>query len=299
SSAPEIVERQLVVGGTATRALEVPGVDDGGGPPLLLLHGYSDSADTWRALMHDLAGRGVRAIAIDLPGFGAADRLAPDVPLLDQFVAMADAASRELFGEEPPILVGNSMGAVTALLRAERRPDPAAVVAIAPAGIGSPRWFQLIHQHQLLRYVINDRGPVPAALVRTVISQIYRQLAFAHPMRARRDVVTRHASHFHSRRDVRRLLHTGQRLMEELDDPFAFDRVSCPVLVIWGDRDRMVTHLGGREIVARLPDARLELLHDVGHSPQIEVTETVADLVVDLIARVAGQPDATADAPTT
>ncbi|MCK9248384.1 MAG: alpha/beta hydrolase [Solirubrobacteraceae bacterium] len=291
-SAAEITERPLVVDGVGTRVLEA---GDGDGPPLLLLHGYSDSADTWRGLMTELAGRGLRSAAVDLPGFGRADRLAPDVPLLEQFVAVADGASRALFGDEPAILVGNSMGAVTALLRAERRPDPAAVVAIAPAGIGSPRWFQLIHQHQLLRYVLNDRGPVPVALVRTVISQIYRQLAFAHPMRARRDVVTRHASHFHSRRDVRRLLHTGQRLMEELDDPFAFDRVSCPVLVVWGDRDRMVPHPGGRELVAALPDGRLELLPGVGHSPQIEATETVADLLVDLVGALDARHGAPAD----
>ena len=45
--------RQLpaIVAGVATRAPEV----DGDGPPILLLHGFTDSADSWRPLIKELA----------------------------------------------------------------------------------------------------------------------------------------------------------------------------------------------------------------------------------------------------
>lgn len=48
--------------GVATRVLRVKGE----GPPMLLLHGYSDSADTWRPLM-DLLPKATAAVAVDLP----------------------------------------------------------------------------------------------------------------------------------------------------------------------------------------------------------------------------------------
>ena len=40
-----------IVAGVATRVLEV----DGDGPPILLLHGFTDSADSWRPLIKELA----------------------------------------------------------------------------------------------------------------------------------------------------------------------------------------------------------------------------------------------------
>ena len=49
-----LFEHRLYLAGYQTRALEL----EGDGPPLLLLHGYSDSADTWRILMDRLAREG-------------------------------------------------------------------------------------------------------------------------------------------------------------------------------------------------------------------------------------------------
>jgi pimeloyl-ACP methyl ester carboxylesterase len=63
-----IVEHKLELGGSQTRALEL----DGEGPPVLLLHGFGDSADTWRLVLDRLRKRGQAAVALDMPGFGAA-----------------------------------------------------------------------------------------------------------------------------------------------------------------------------------------------------------------------------------
>ena len=56
-----------------TRLLHVRGTGD----PILLLHGYSDSATTWTGVLRRLAARGRTAYALDLPGFG---RAAPRPP---------------------------------------------------------------------------------------------------------------------------------------------------------------------------------------------------------------------------
>ena len=56
---------------TRRRVLEL----EGDGAPIVMFHGYADSADTWRQTLALLARRGRRAIAVDLPGFGTADPL--------------------------------------------------------------------------------------------------------------------------------------------------------------------------------------------------------------------------------
>src|SRR3712207_8432150 len=83
-----LVEYRESFGGFTTRVLEL----EGDGPPLVLLHGYADSADTWRLVLDELARLERRAIAVDLPGFGRADRLRLDEPILPQFDRFAAAA---------------------------------------------------------------------------------------------------------------------------------------------------------------------------------------------------------------
>jgi pimeloyl-ACP methyl ester carboxylesterase len=46
----------------------------GDGPPVLLLHGWPTSSYLWREVMPPLAAAGSRAIAVDLPGFGASSK---------------------------------------------------------------------------------------------------------------------------------------------------------------------------------------------------------------------------------
>ncbi|HEY6779990.1 MAG TPA: alpha/beta fold hydrolase, partial [Thermoleophilaceae bacterium] len=64
-----LFEHRITLAGYETRALEL----EGDGPPLLLLHGWADSADTWRLVLDRLARLERRALALDLPGFGTAD----------------------------------------------------------------------------------------------------------------------------------------------------------------------------------------------------------------------------------
>lgn len=271
-----------MLAGFRTRALQVgaaarPG---SGGAPLLLLHGFSDSADTWRRVLELLADRGQRAVAIDLPGFGAADRLVPDEAMLDQYVRVVRAATDHFWAGEAPVLAGNSMGGAVALRCAEERPSPAGLVPIGPAGFDHPGWFRVIEQQPLLRWALNDAVPVPGIAMRQVTSQVFRRLAYGDPSLARREDLDLFAGHYASSRDIRRLLATGRRLIGELADPFRLDRVEAPVLLVWGERDRMVTCRGSRHLLAALPDARYERLAGVGHCPQLEVPELLCDLLV-------------------
>ncbi|MGD0704688.1 MAG: alpha/beta fold hydrolase [Trebonia sp.] len=48
--------------------------EEGAGPPVVFIHGMLGASFAYRKLLPGLAGRGIRAIAWDLPGFGFAGR---------------------------------------------------------------------------------------------------------------------------------------------------------------------------------------------------------------------------------
>src|SRR3954466_3550238 len=118
-----VVEHRIEVAGHATRALEV----DGGGPGIVLLHGWSDSADTWRPLLAQLAARGRRAIAVDLPGFGEGTR-PHDGAVLPQLDAFAADLVESWADKEPVVVAGTSLGGCVALRLAQQ-----------PGGARAPR----------------------------------------------------------------------------------------------------------------------------------------------------------------
>jgi pimeloyl-ACP methyl ester carboxylesterase len=276
-----LFEHRLQVAGYETRALEL----EGEGPPLLLLHAYSDSADTWRPLLDRLRQRRRHAVALDLPGFGTASNLRRDQPVLEQLDAFVRGALLRFAQREAAIVIGNSLGGCAAIRAAEDAELPiAGIVPVAPAGLDMARWITIIEGERLLRVLLSSPIPVPGTLVRRVVGQAYRQLAFAKPRAADRRIVAAFTSHFSDRREVARRLAIGRALRSEIADPFRLERVRCPVLIVWGDRDRMVYASGAERVLEQVPGARLELLEGCGHCPQVEVPDRLAELIEEFVA---------------
>jgi pimeloyl-ACP methyl ester carboxylesterase len=276
------MEYELELDGRVTRALEL----EGEGPPLLLLHGFADSADTWRRVLDRLARVHRRALAIDLPGFGAGPKLDRDEPILAQLDSLAAAAVLRLAAEdgEAVVISGNSLGGCVALRLGERKELPVCgVVPVAPAGFDHPVWFRLIEAHPVIRLLLTNRVPLPEPIVRALVGEVYRQLAFAHPRAMEPEVIRVFTSHHRTPGHIRGYLDVGRRLMSELRDPFRLADVRVPVLLVWGDRDRMVTHRGSRHVLEALPATTYELLPGCGHCPQIEEADRLVELLLEFL----------------
>ena len=281
-----IVEHELRLEGYKTRALEL----DGDGPPLLLLHGFGDSADTWRLLYDRLRKQGRAAVALDMPGFGSAQRLVPDEPVLPQLDDFAAAAVEYVAQEHGDrkrgsriVIGGNSLGGTVALRAAERVEEGiAGVVPMAPAGLDMPTWFTAIQGAPLIRAMLNSPVPVPERTLKRAMGSTYRVLAFSSPRKADDAVVGAFTQHYGHQRDVARLLGTGRSLLPELKAPFNFRNIDCPVLLVWGERDRMVASSGAARVVAGLPDTTVELFEKCGHCPQIQDPDTHAELLAGI-----------------
>jgi pimeloyl-ACP methyl ester carboxylesterase len=273
-----LIEHSMKLAGHRTRVLEL----EGRGPGIVLLHGWGDSADTWRPLLAELAVSGRRAIAVDLPGFGRASRLQPGaiLPQLDDF---ATALVQEWGGGEPVVIAGNSLGGCVALRLGENPELPlTGVVPVAPAGLEMPGWFDLLERDPIIRRLLDIPIPVPGALVRSLVGGAYRQLAFSHPKAAQRQVVDAFAGHHGSRRRAAALLESGRGLLPELATaPFDLAAIACPVMLVWGTRDRMIPHTGARVVLDALPATRVELIEGCGHCPQLEATEQLLELLLE------------------
>jgi pimeloyl-ACP methyl ester carboxylesterase len=274
--------REIEIGGVATRAVS----SHGDGRPTLLLHGWLDNADTWLAVLERLAVAGRPAIAYDLPGFGTAPPL-DDGSVLDQLVEFAVATVIQLadkYGQDV-VVAGNSLGGWVALKLAERSDLPlAGVVPIAPAGIAMAPAFFTLDRVPAIHRVISMPAPVPAAVVRSIAGQLYRSLAYANPAGVDQRVVDRFTRFNVDRGVIRQRLEYAKRLRGELDNPFDAGAIDVPVTVLWGNRDRLCLPSGAKELVKALPEAKIEMLDDVGHTPQVECP----DLVVEAIVALAG-----------
>jgi pimeloyl-ACP methyl ester carboxylesterase len=127
-------------------------VDEGppSSPALIAVHGIPGSVRDFRYLVPQLVPR-VRAVRIDLPGFGGSPTYAPALASLDErasaVVDLADHLRIERFA-----VLGHSMGGATALMTASRHHDRVtALVLLASVGLRphrglgmSPRSFRLL-----------------------------------------------------------------------------------------------------------------------------------------------------------
>lgn len=272
---PTVFEHRVEYAGHSTRALEVVGE----GPGIVLLHGWSHSADTWRPLLTELAARGRRAIAVDLPGFGEATPLGPGalLPQLDVFAAELVA---QWAGEEPVVVAGASLGGCLALRLAEHPGDLklAGVVPVAPDGLEMPSWFDPIEEDPIVRRLLSMPVPVPGELLRRGKAGAHRRLAFSDAQRA---VVAAFGRDGETRADVAALLQSGRELAPELSTaPFDLVGIRCPVMLVWGAYDRGVPHTDARMALDALPTTQVELIEGCGQQPQLEATSRLVELLL-------------------
>lgn len=138
-----------------------------GGPLLVLLHWLGGGAQTWQEVSTGLEQRGVRTVALDLPGFGdAAEEEASDVPRAVNAAIEEIRRLREAGPEGPWLLGGHSMGGKIAMIVARRALDGEAgldglrgLVLVSP----SPPSPEPIDESRRAKHVETFGTPTPDA----------------------------------------------------------------------------------------------------------------------------------------
>ncbi len=183
------------------------------------------------------------------------------------------------------VLTGNSLGGCIALRAAQRDDLPIeAIVPVAPAGLDMPGWFSVIQRDVVMRALLTARAPLPERVVRASLGEIYRRLAFARPGEAPGELVAMFTSHHPTTGALKRLRDLGARLLPELTlEGFELERIAVPVLLVWGDSDRMVSHEGARHVLGTVAGARYEELAGCGHCPQLEDPARFSELLLGFL----------------
>jgi pimeloyl-ACP methyl ester carboxylesterase len=217
----------------------------GQGPPLILLHGMTGSARSWRTCMR-LLSRRFTVYAIDFHGFG--DSRGGSFALRHATRCVEEFMDHRGIGRAS--LLGHSMGAVVAAELAARSPDRVdRLVLVAPPLLGLRRPL-LEHARQLL----GGLRAVPIAFLPALLSDLLR----AGP-----------ATIWRAARDL---------LLLQADDIVAALRT--PTLLVWGDRDTVVPVRLGRRLAALLPSSELVVLPGASHAPMWDAPRSFVRLVV-------------------
>jgi 3-oxoadipate enol-lactonase len=264
---PGLEERRYEWRGARLRAFV-----GGEGPPLLLVHGYGGAAWNFTEMQPHLAGR--RLIVPDLPGHG---RSAP-LPAAASLRGFADALVPLLDG--PVDVLGHSLGGVVALRLAERHPRLVRrIVLAAAAGISSStRAAEILIT---LAGVIRPARIAGRRIDRITRSPRLRRLVFQPFEVANAEARSERAVHGFLRGSALHRYALGAGLALVRDDPRRdLDRVRCPVLVLWGARDRQVPIEDGFEYARRLR-APLRVIADCGHLLVGERPDVVARAAVE------------------
>ncbi len=250
----------------------------GEGPALLLLHGLGGAAWNFDALAPLLRGR--RLLIPDLPGHGGSGPL--PAPSLAGFAdALADVLDAE--GVERTDVFGHSLGGVVALRLALRWPERVRrLILAAPAGISSATRFA---EATLALAGLIEPGRIAGRRAdRIARSRRLRRLVFGLFEVANPDVFSERAVHGFLRGPTMHTDALGAGLALSADDPRRdLDRVRCPVLLLWGARDRQVPIEDGFEYARRLR-APLRAIADCGHLLIAERPEVCARAVLDFLS---------------
>jgi pimeloyl-ACP methyl ester carboxylesterase len=231
-------------------------------PPIVLLHGFGSSLETWDSWADALDSEH-RVIRFDLPGSG----LSGLDPQHDYDDARSLAILHALFGElriDRAVVVGNSLGGRLAWKFAAAFPQRVSkLILISPDGFASPG-FEYGRQPKVPAMLKLMQYFLPKALLRTSLAAAYSE-----PARLSDAVLDRYY-------DL--LLATGNRSamiarMQQtvLEDPVAkLRRIAAPTLLLWGEKDAMIPYANAADYLRHLPTATLVSLPDQGHVPHEE-----------------------------
>ena len=272
----------------------------GSGPPLVLVHGLGSSASVEFYYNLEPLAAHHRVFAIDLPGFGRSDK-----PVLaytiDLFVrAVSDLMASE--GIERAAVMGVSMGGRVALGLALDSPEKVERLVLVDAlGIGAPR--RVLAYSVLLTRGLGEltlRGTARA--LRQMNPAIIRRFWGWYLKRPNRvDTIwsdERIASHgsLLATPEYRAAYLSALRSiagMRQLRDGVVVDdrlpELRMPTLLIWGAHDHIFPASHARAATDRIPNGRLQVFDDSGHTPQMEEPERFNRLVLDFLQEPARQ----------
>ena len=261
ATSPDMLERTVQVRGVATHLFEAGPKT---APPLLYLHG-TYLGNLWIPFHQQLAQR-FHLFAPDIPGFGLTGR--PDWmrDMSDYVLYWRDLL--DALGLEKPFIVGHSLGGWMAAELAVWYPERVGKLVLAnAAGIrvkGSPLGSLFAMNPQEVLMACFDDIAAAAPLMPAEVNNDYLVSQY-------RQLTTLASLAWNPGYDPK----LERRL----------ERVTCPTLVIWGRRDRLIPAVYGEVFHQRIAGSELVMLDGTGHMPMFEKPDEWSGAIGDFLLK--------------
>jgi pimeloyl-ACP methyl ester carboxylesterase len=258
----------------------------GRGPALLLLHGITNSSETWKHVAPWLAER-FTVVAPDLLGHGESA-----TPRGDYSLGAHASGARDVLtalGIERATVVGHSLGGGIAMQFAYQFPERCErLVLVSSGGLGR-------EVHLLLRaaalpgadYVLPALTSAGLLGVGRGVGGLLRLLRLSPGEDL--EVLARGFASLDNAGSRQAFLHTVRSVIEPSGQRVsANDRLGLaallPTLIVWGQRDSIIPVAHGAAAHEAMPGSRFEVFPDAGHMPHDADPERFAKLLTEFCA---------------
>ena len=254
----------------------------GAGPALVLLHGFTGSAQSWAPHIPALSA-GHTTIAVDMLGHGGSDAPADADRYRIEHAASDILVVLDRLGVGRAVVLGYSMGGRVALYLGTVAPDRAAalVVESGSPGIADPAARRARAAQDAALAEVIERDGVAAFVDRWERLPLFAtQAGLPHEARTRlRAQRLRHPAHG---------LANSLRGLGQGSQPSLWERLprlATPTLVVAGALDTTYA-ARAREMCRLIPDAQLVVVPDAGHTVHLERPDAFQRGVLEFLARV-------------
>ena len=232
--------------------------DLGRGDPWVLLHSFPVDRRMWAAQCEALAAAGHRAVALDLPGFGAAPRMTVDPPSLDGYVdAVIDAL--DALSLDRVTLVGLSLGGYVALRVAARAPERLRGLVLADTRAAAD-------SAETRAGRVRNQGLVRAHGVGALLDKILPHLVAPDAPASLREALRAWAVEQPPAGVIDGLL----AMRDRGDATATLPSIRCPTLLLVGSRDTITPPAEHARMGELIPGARVEVIEGSGHLSSLE-----------------------------
>jgi len=248
----------------------------GEGVPTIMLSGMSLDADTW----HPVIGRikhEIQAVGMDVRGSGRSE--APRSPYSIPQMSKDVIHLTDLLKLDKVLIVGHSLGGFIALQTARDLPNlVAGLVLVSTSATGKA-------------HLLGTSGRAQNALGRTLgpfedIVKNAAEAGFGSKAKTRGTQILENFVEMRLARPPRGRGYMGQRKASlEFDIRSELHQITCPVIVLHGHEDEIISLANGKNLASSLPFASFRTLDGVGHFPQLEAPDLVAEEILGLKRR--------------
>ncbi len=261
-------ERQASHGVCDTGRYHMPYFVWGEGPPLLFIHGVSDTGHSFLLPISRLSAQ-FRCIAYELPsgqGDGARLNRYTHADLVQDVWALLDHLRIP-----QSYVLGSSFGSTIALAALHERPQR------TPRGIlqGGLAWRPL---RRAERFVARVARLLPGRMARLPLRERMIDRVHSRPFTQRPLAVWKHFLELTGRTPIRTLGYQAHWL-DQVDLRPLLPEVRQPVLLVCGERDPLIGRAHEEMLLKGLPNAGRVMIEGCGHTPSYTHPEVLAEVV--------------------